>query len=132
MCTLRMTWICISLLERDTLPACVLEPAPSSLMKMDSKIMLIFKSSDHLRIECFIKSFFLFSFEPLRSYTNEDVELVLPGTLTFTDNSVHWLSVYDKKGDKPLGYVTIPNHDESQSIVPPSLRKSVVSSSSCS
>ncbi|ODM96270.1 Protein Skeletor, isoforms B/C, partial [Orchesella cincta] len=65
-------------------------------------------------------------FEPLRSYTNEDVELVLPGTFTFTDNSVHWLSVYDKKADKALGYyVTIPNHDESQSVVPPSLRKSM-------
>ncbi|CAL8090895.1 unnamed protein product [Orchesella dallaii] len=64
-------------------------------------------------------------FEPLRSYTNEDVELVLPGTLTFTDNSVHWLSVYDKKGDKALGYVTIPNTDESISVIPPSLRKPV-------
>lgn len=64
--------------------------------------------------------------EPLRSYTNEDVELVLPGSLTFTDNSVHWLSVYDKKNDKALGYVTIPSNDEANGAVPPSLRKNLV------
>lgn len=75
-----------------------------------------------------------YSLEPLRSYNAEDITLTLPGELTLSDTSVHWLAIYDKAADKALCYVNIPSTSGgggsdglSSGAIPPSLRRSYVS-----
>jgi hypothetical protein len=59
--------------------------------------------------------FSLFSFEPLRSYSQEDVTLTLPGELKM--ENIDWVAVYDKTGNRALAYASIP----SDLNVPPNL-----------
>lgn len=52
---------------------------------------------------CIYNPFFL-SLDPIRSYHNEDLMLILPGDLTL--DKIEWFAVYDLKKDKPLAYLS--------------------------
>ena len=55
------------------------------------------------------------TFEPLRSYMGEDIEIQLPEPLTVYD--IDWLSVYCIRNKKDFGHVFIPKDLD----VPPAL-----------